>query len=202
MQVSPPLILLIWSDTIQRAAVHNNRTPFVDPAPLARWAYGDTQPASALQDAINNKTVFMNWFNSQILPPVTNDTAQCSSALFLYPGSTGSQTPRNKYLSPPTAPLGFSSGRISVFAEVPDMVFPIGQAAGYSNITQHIEYYPVTVDILAAKGCDGLLVRLAQDLVSAGIIQMPVTGQTIYGGDVLTKRQAEREGVQFLRYVA
>lgn len=138
--------------------------------------------------------------DSQILSP-SSIPEQCSSAFLLYPGGTGTQTPRNKYLSPPTPPFGFSAGRISVFAEGPDMVFPIGQAAGYSNITQHQEYFPVSVDILAAKGCDGLLVRLAQDLVKAGIIQMPVTGQTIYGGDILTKRQADEQGLQHIRYI-
>lgn len=183
------------------AAVHNNRTPFVDPVPLARWAFGDTQPANALDVAIQNKTVFMNWFNSKIFPSSSN-TTDCSSGLFLYIGSDGSQNSRNQYFGPPTAPTGFSAGRISVFAEGPDMVFPIGEVSSFSNVTQHEEYLPVTVDILAAKGCDGLLVKLAQDLISAGIIRQPVTGQTIYGGDVLMKREAELSGISKVRYVA
>lgn len=153
---------------------------------MTRWAFGDSQPEHALDVAIRNKTIFMDWFNTQILPPV-DDSTQCSSGLLLYPGSLGSasQTARNKYLSSPSIPFGFSSGRVSSFTECPDSVLPIGQASGYSNITQHVEYFPVTVDILAAKGCDGLLVRLAQDLVEAGIIPTPGVGQTIYGGDVL-----------------
>lgn len=182
------------------AAVHDGRRPFVDPAPIARWAFGDTQPSNALDVAIANKTVFMNWFNSQILPPVS-DPAQCSSGLFLYAGSTGAQNPRNQYIDPPAVPYGFSAGRISVFAEVPDMVFPLGQASSFSNVTQHQEYFPVTVDILAAKGCDGLLVSLAKDLVKAGILAEPLTGQTIYGGDVLMKRAAEEAGIERVRYV-
>jgi hypothetical protein len=45
------------------------------------------------------------------------------------------------------------------------------------------------LDIIAAKGCDALLVKLAQDLVAAGIISVPqVVGNTIYGGEVLMKR--------------
>lgn len=128
----------------------------------------------------------MNWFNTQILPPV-DDSTQCSSGLLLYPGSLGSasQTARNEYFSSPSIPFGFSSGRISSFTECPDSVFPIGQANGYSSITQHGEYFPVTVDVLAAKGCDGLLVKLAQDLTKAGIISVPDVGQTIYGGNIL-----------------
>lgn len=39
------------------AAVHDGRLPFVDPAPIARWGYGDSLPASALDDAIVRKTL-------------------------------------------------------------------------------------------------------------------------------------------------
>jgi len=78
----------------------------------------------------------------------------------------------------------------------------VGQAPFHSNVTNHVEYLPVTVDILAAKGCDALLPKLAQDLVEAGIIQVPLTGQTIYGGDVLLKRDAQRRGIESqIRYM-
>ncbi|EON98207.1 putative glutamyl-trna amidotransferase protein [Phaeoacremonium minimum UCRPA7] len=182
------------------AAVHDGRLPFVDPAPLARWAYADSVPASALDDAITNKTIFMNWWNSEILPPV-DDPLQCSSGFVLYAGNSARQNPRNQYISSPSVPFGFSSGRISVFSECPDNVFPIGQAASHSAITNHDEYFPVAVDILVAKGCDGLLVKLAQDLVEAGIIAVPKVGSTITGGDILMKKRAEGLGIEKIRYV-
>lgn len=48
---------------------------------------------------------------------------------------------------------------------------------------------PVTVDIMAAKGCDGMLTKLAIDLVEAGIVPIPKAGQTLAGGgDVLIRR--------------
>ncbi|KAL8700263.1 MAG: hypothetical protein Q9201_005534, partial [Fulgogasparrea decipioides] len=134
------------------AAVHDGRKPFVDPAPLVRWGFGDSYPDSALQEAQNNKTVFMDWFNSNILP---NNSQTCSESLLLYSAGLGVQY-RNKYNPPPTVPFGFSTGRISVFSEVPDVVVPIRQASYQSNITQHMELLPVTVDLLAAKGCDGM----------------------------------------------
>lgn len=173
----------------------------MDPAPLARWAFGDSLPDSALDDAIANKTLFMDWFQSAILPPSDNP-ARCSSNILLYPATTGSQAPRNRYISAPSIPTGFSSGRISVFSGCPDTVFPIGQAAGFSNITQHVEYLPVAVDIMVAKGCDGLIVKLAQDLVEAGILAVPEVGRTISGGDVLMKKRAEERGLEGrVRYV-
>lgn len=164
------------------AAAFDGRKPFVNPAPLARWAYGDNLPATALSDALHNKTIFMDWFNGLILPRVP-DEAQCTSSIVLAPNSLGAgQSYRDKYLSPPGVPLGFSQGRISVFAEVPDSVFPLGDVVATSSISGRDEMYPVAVDVLVAKGCDGLLARLAADLTDAGVLNVPKTGRTIEGG--------------------
>ena len=197
------------------AAVHDGRIPFVDPAPLIRWAFGDSFPNSTLTEAIYNKTLFMNWFQENVVPPAPKT---CSDSLFIYVGSTAEPNERNQYSGyvqlkpfiskirfntcdrPPEVPYGFSAGRISVFSEVPDSVFPIGQALYYANTTMHMEALPVTVDILAAKGCDLMIAQLAQDLVSAGIIKAPLTGGTIYGGDILLKRDAEMNGRK-MRYI-
>lgn len=91
------------------AAAHDGRTPFVDPAPLVRWAFGDSYPASALTDAITNKTIFMDWFQSTVLPPTTNGS--CSDAFFIYVGSGSGPNEineRNQYFNPPRPPFGFS----------------------------------------------------------------------------------------------
>ncbi|KAL8653536.1 MAG: hypothetical protein Q9226_003809 [Calogaya cf. arnoldii] len=166
------------------AAVHDGRRPFVDPVPLVRWAYGDSLPDSALEEAQNNKTTFMNWFNCNIL---LNESMTCSDSLILY--TAGSDTTyRNEYLKPPSVPFGFSTSRISVFAEVPDVVVPVGQASYLSTITNHTEMLPVTVNMMAAKGCDGMLFNLIEDLTAAGILDTPQTGQTITGGEILLKR--------------
>jgi len=174
------------------AAQHDGRTPFVDPAPLTRWAFGDSYPASALTDAVANKTTFMDWFNSEILPP-GGPNGPCSDAIFLYVGSTGGDedvNTRNEYIKPPRPPVGFSAGRISVFSEAPDSVFPLGEASYFSNVTHHEEFLPVAVDVMVAKGCDALLPRLAQKLVQEGIIAVPQTGSSgMQGGEVLMKKR-------------
>ncbi|KAL8695523.1 MAG: hypothetical protein Q9224_003393, partial [Gallowayella concinna] len=136
------------------ATVHDNRKPYIDPSPLIRWTFGDTFPPSTLQEAQTNKTIFMDWFNTQILKP-HNQT--CSESLLLYTSTANaSSSYRDLYKGPPSVPVGFSTGRISVFAEVPDVVVPVGEAGYESKVTGHREVLPVTVDLMAAKGCDGM----------------------------------------------
>lgn len=165
------------------AAVHDGRRPFVDPAPLVRWAFGDSYPNSTLTEAIANKTVFQDWWSANVQK---NDSATCSDSLLLY---TAGADPlyRNVYRGPPQVPSGFGTSRISPFTEVPDFVIPIGSAAYNSTITLHTEFLPVTVDILAAKGCDGVIFNLVRDLQAAGIVNASLTGSTITGGEVLLR---------------
>jgi len=219
-----------------------------------RWAFGDSYPRSTLQQAVANKTLFMDWWNTRVL---VKDPATCSDSLLLY--TAGAQTVyRNEYLPyvwplsysdliailgvgndlmgeviilifagyrPPKVPFGFSTSRISVFSEVPDVVIPskhspspsppsfplpppnpahshpnpllpdvlttttVGQSPYNSTITQHTEYLPVTVDILAAKGCDGMIFNLVLELQKAGIVRASAAGQTVEGGgEVLLRR--------------
>ena len=89
------------------------------------------------------------------------------------------------HVSPPGVPFGFSPVRIGSFAEVPDFVVPIGQATYNSTITVHEEELPITVDFVAAKGCDGMLFQLIQQLQTVGIINAVQAGQTILGGEIL-----------------
>lgn len=170
--------------TNTQAAKHDGRVPFVDPVPLSRWNWSMAYPDSALDEAIHNKTLFMDWIAEKYLTPIS-DPEQCSSSLIAYVGTDGSQTARNVYRSLPGAPSGYSKFLISNMASVPDFVIPVGEIEAYSTITQHQEKFPVAIDVLAAKGCDGLLVRLAQDLLEAGIISAPLSGGTLTGGSVL-----------------
>jgi hypothetical protein len=167
------------------AAKNDGRRPFVNPVPLARWGWGANQ-TNTLEEAIANKTLFMDWANSTFLAP---SLSTCSESLVMYVGSTAGANPRNVYLSPPGVPFGFSNSRISVMSEAPDFVVPIGEAPYNSTITGHVEYLPVTVDFMAAKGCDGMLFSLIQELHAAGIVKTALTGRSgISGGEILLRR--------------
>ncbi|KXS97317.1 hypothetical protein AC578_10748 [Pseudocercospora eumusae] len=168
------------------AAVHDGRRPFVDPVPLFRWAWGDSYPNTTLDMAIENKTAFGHWFANQVL---VADEETCSDSLLLYIGTQANVNYRNAYKGPPTAPTGFGIHSVSPMWGGPDFVVPIGSAKYFSNITLHEESLPVAVDILAARGCDGMIFGLVQDLVSAGILDASLAGYSRdSGGEVLFKR--------------
>lgn len=63
----------------------------------ARWKFGDSLPASELDVAVNNKTLFKNWWETHVLPPAINNSATCSESLILY-ASGVNIVYRNKYL--------------------------------------------------------------------------------------------------------
>ncbi len=46
----------------------------------------------------------------------------------------------------------------------------------------------LTSTSLAAKGCDGLIFQLVDDLFAAGIVKVVEAGQTIAGGEILLRR--------------
>lgn len=79
--------------------------------------------------------------------------------------------PSHSTLSPPPPPKK---------NKIANEQIPVGQAAYNSTITLKEEYLPVAVDIVAAKGCDGMVFALAEQLLSAGIIAIPKTGSTLY----------------------
>lgn len=167
------------------AAKHDGRRPFVNPVPLARWGWGDSQ-AATINEAIANKTTFMTWARNTFLAP---SAQTCSESLVMYVGSTARTSYRNVYLSEPGIPFGFGAPRISIMSEVPDFVVPIGEAPYTSTVTGHVENLPVTANLMAAKGCDGMLFSLIGDLYKAGILKQSLPGRSgVTGGEILLRR--------------
>ena len=81
------------------AAVHDGRKPFVDPVPLARWAFGDSLPASELEVAVTNKTIFQTWWEMHVLPASTANKSNCLDSIILYTSGVNIVY-RNTYLKP------------------------------------------------------------------------------------------------------
>ncbi|CAG8303761.1 unnamed protein product [Penicillium salamii] len=162
------------------AAKHDGRRPFVNPGPLARWAWGqDNGGNSAYDEALQNKTIFKNWWETKGFGKADDET--CSEGIYIYPYSKGETQYRNAYFSAPSAPpMGFSDGRIAVLAGAPDLVVPVGEIPYNSTISLKTEYMPVTMSFVAARGCDLMLVNLIEDMEKAGILKPVSTGPRMY----------------------
>jgi hypothetical protein len=168
------------------ATKYGGRRPAVDPVPLVRWAYGEST-SETLERAYTNKTIFQSWFNTTVLPP---SPSTCSESLLVYQdGIVAVPNPRNQYLKEPRPPLGFSAVEISGFSEAPDFTVPIGETPYKSTITGLEEQLPVSVNFMAAKGCDGMLFGLIGDLYKAGVLKKVKAGRSaLEGGEILMRR--------------
>lgn len=160
------------------ASTYEGRTPFVNPSPSVLWAHGLTVSQSRYDEAIANKTIFQTWIASQVLRGNQPDT--CSDSIMIYPQSVGTTVYRNLFKSPPIGYKGYSFSGLAVYAEVPDMVVPIGERAYISNITNIVEYLPVTMSFMAAKNCDLMLFNLISDMQKQGILAEVKTGSRMF----------------------
>ena len=172
------------------AAAHSGRKPFINPSPLARWAFGETFPPTALAEESAKRATFATWFADNVLQP---SAETCSSALLFYVGSVaGSTHYRDAYQGPPKPPTGWTLEMMSTLGGGPDFVLPIGEVEYFSEITQHMEMMPVTVNVMAARGCDGLIYEFVRDLVEKGVLKECEAGRsTVGGGEVLLRRWVE-----------
>jgi hypothetical protein len=56
------------------------------------------------------------------------------------------------------------------------MILLVGKWSYVSTVTNHTEYMPVAVDFMAARGCDGMIFSLVEELYNAGILENSVAG--------------------------
>lgn len=153
-----------------------DRSPYWNPVTRARWARGASLPLSSYNSAIDHYTVFQDWFKSALTPT-------CESTLVLYPMSAGIEDYRDTYISAPSAIFGagYPGTQMSVLAALPDYTVPIGERTYFSRITEREESLPVTIGIIAAEGCDGMLMDLVADLADSGVLVGEVkTGSSMY----------------------
>ncbi|KZO91038.1 amidase signature enzyme, partial [Calocera viscosa TUFC12733] len=160
-----------------QAANPGQGLPFADPVPISRWGFAVSQGGAAYDNELAKQAFFTNWTINNLVVP---DPNTCTKSLLLYPQSAARTTYRNAYRSAPGIPSGFSSGRISNLAGLPEIVVPLGQAPYNSTISGVQDFLPVTISIVAGKNCDYMLFDLTEKLQDAGIITSVLTGRYSY----------------------
>ncbi|ODM23164.1 hypothetical protein SI65_00753 [Aspergillus cristatus] len=148
------------------APKHDGRTPYINPNPLLRWEIGSEAQQEGWNKAWQNNTIFQHWWNEGI---------------YIYPNSVGSVSYRDEYFGPPSPPFwGMSDSNIAVFAGVPDLVVPIGEVPHNSTKSGKTEYLPVTMSLVAARGCDLMLANVIREMEDQHILKLVAVGPMLY----------------------
>ncbi|KZL82153.1 amidase family protein [Colletotrichum incanum] len=112
----------------------------------------------------------------------------CSEAILIYDIGTGGRPsfrerdlnnmPGAALPADPTGP-GAASIVSSYFGDV-DYTVPLGQVSYFSNVTYQVEIMPVTLNLVAKRGCDFVLFNMVNELAHRGILKTVSTGQTAF----------------------
>ncbi|KAL5343542.1 amidase signature enzyme [Aspergillus crustosus] len=162
------------------AAKHDNRTPYMNPGPLLRWNIGQDRGQAGWDEAWANKTTFKNWWSGAAGFGAHNNES-CSDGIYIYPNSVGAPNYRDQYLGPPTPPYwGMADANIAVFAGLPDLVVPIGEVPYNSTKSGRTEHLPVTMSLVAARGCDLMVASLVRKMDAQGILKSVAAGPMLF----------------------
>lgn len=161
------------------AAANGNRTPAINPIPAARYKSAENITDEMVAESYSRFVYFRDWFGREV---VKSSPRSCSESLFLIPMFAGELSYRNNVYSPPdlSAWSSFVKYYYSVQSQGPETVFPIGQVSYISNVTNVEEKLPIAIDVLAHRGCDLMLLDLAEYLAEEGLLQETKTGREAF----------------------
>ncbi|KAJ9425885.1 hypothetical protein FOXG_02586 [Fusarium oxysporum f. sp. lycopersici 4287] len=140
---------------------------------------------SSYKSAMENRTRDAALWHKQVL---FSTNSSCSESILLYDiGTSGLPSFREEGLNDssgaasPVDPRGPESVSTvsSYFGDV-DITVPIGQITYQSNLTFQEEVMPVTVNMVAKRGCDFVLFNLINKLVSEGVLSSVNTGKQAF----------------------
>ncbi|KAI1084643.1 amidase family protein [Whalleya microplaca] len=181
-QVAKPL-MTAWS------SLYDGRFPPIDPARRSGWrAYNESYYTENLYNqSLAVKRAGVDWFESEVL---YSTTESCSESIMLWDIGTGglpsyreeelNNSPEAAFLAvtPPTA--GISGASLCPIYGCVDMTIPIGQVPYMSNVTFVEEMVPVTVNVIAKRGCDFMLWNMFEKLADEGVLRTIKTGRTAF----------------------
>ncbi|KAI5273136.1 hypothetical protein E4T47_03661 [Aureobasidium subglaciale] len=123
-------------------------------------------------------------FHNKILP--FTETS-CSESVLLHDIGTGGVPSFREYnlntqsgSTFPIPPGRFDSGAICPFFGCVDLTLPIGEVTYFSNVTFQEETMPVTINIVARRGCDRVLMNFVEKMADKGILNPVKTGRRAF----------------------
>ncbi|KAJ9145344.1 Amidase signature domain protein [Pleurostoma richardsiae] len=140
------------------------------------------------QSGLVTRRAGVDWFEQNVLF-TTNES--CSESIMIYDIGTGglpsfreqdlvANNPAASYLAQTPARAVIGGATICPLYGCVDMTIPIGQVTYQSNVTFHSEYMPVTVSVIAKRGCDFMLWNMWEKLAENGVLKTVKTGRTAF----------------------
>ncbi|RLM00329.1 hypothetical protein CFD26_107906 [Aspergillus turcosus] len=171
------------------AARNGGRFPPVDSVWRNAWTEYDVSniTQAVFEQALRTKAAAVNWFQNEVLYQTPDS---CSEALMVCDGGTGglpsfreedlNNSPNASFMNvfPEHAQVS-CSGICTLFGCV-DFTIPLGQVDYYSPVTMVTEQWPVTINIIARRGCDFMLFNMIKKLAEEGVLRSVKTGRTAF----------------------
>ncbi|KAK0387240.1 hypothetical protein NLU13_5553 [Sarocladium strictum] len=163
--------------------------PPLDPNPRAAFQRSVNLTEEDYDEAVEMQRELKAFFTSEILRP---DPDTCSDGIMILDMGTGglpSYRQQDLNASPgattltitqPGQGLAVPGNYLASMAHCPQVGFPVGQVSYDSRVSLQEELMPVNVDLVAAPGCDGLLLSIVKRLAAKGHIKAVKTGKTAF----------------------
>ncbi|KAI1365982.1 amidase signature enzyme [Xylaria arbuscula] len=139
------------------------RDPFISPLVRWTWEYGSKISEESRSESLRRKEVYKEWLHTNVLKTLANGNPE---TIMVFPFSDPAPRYRDTYREPPSySGYSWRSDFQSPLAELPDLIIPISQYPYDSRISNTVEYLPVSIAVISAKGTDSHLISLMSDML-------------------------------------
>ncbi|KAI9670069.1 MAG: hypothetical protein M1817_004549, partial [Caeruleum heppii] len=135
------------------------KEPYVGPIIRFRWDAGKAVTPDEYERNVKEQKVFRDWFRENVLSP---DSDTLSDAIMIVPNGRAGPKYRDDHNGPPSKASTLSENYLASVLQLPHLVLPIGQKPYTSRISGNLEHRPIVGSMIAAKGSDLMLIKLAE----------------------------------------
>ncbi|KAH6694856.1 putative amidase [Leptodontidium sp. MPI-SDFR-AT-0119] len=165
------------------------RQPYGGPTVQYRWDIGSSMTAEDCYQGQQEQNVFRDWFEAKVLH---HDPDTLSNAILVLPYGLADPAYRDVPNNIPGTYHTLTSKLLSPVLQIPQLVFPIGQKAYLSKISNRIEHIPIACTLLGARGSDLMLMKLGLAALKAADWPTEVlTGRYTFGNSSQDRADVE-----------
>jgi Asp-tRNA(Asn)/Glu-tRNA(Gln) amidotransferase A subunit family amidase len=178
-RVGKPLVAL-WE------AMFGGYPPF-DPVPRNAFSRAQRLTDGDYARALSIKRQFGDFFVQNVL---SADDDSCSNAILMYDiGTGGLPSYREEHLNALdgatvlsiTVPDGgVAKNYLTPMSGCPEMTVPLGQVEYSSHVSMQTEMLPVSVQLVAYRGCEGMLLGLIKEMAEMGYLVETRAGKVAF----------------------